>query len=992
MDPIDEEAVNVFIETFYARHSDATPGINFYAFKKSCSVFRNSPYAFIKAWFRARPETYTIIGQLVVPHGIAAELPAAVEAAPATAAAAIPAVVMAALTKTSPSDPVNLHCSICRIRCTSEDNMREHIRGARHRNAVLAAEPQQLEKVLRSLAGNQAASRCRHCEICGRWFTNPDLFRDHVGSSAHKARIYWILLRRSASLKQQGATCSSTNRTATEPRVVLSALPQPLPAVAPNTTARHKIIISNLGPGMVKLRSVFFLTPVTDGSMRLEYSCGVTDPRVRTDVWIDESGFHEVTLVIEPKWLGLMRNLIIFDLAPTGPMVLPVAGSCCPPDMPAPPPPGVDAADGDDQQQKKQPPRKLKRVNPDIVDGIPPPGYDTSTKTPVKMQSLTVPEQLRSLVERADWEKLRKLVPPRRDVPELGQAEYAKRLQQLLWLEELQHEIDIQWYDMKDATLNKLSRSHLLALEVPGLAENRPSVLKGDRVLVSPSDGSSHGREYAGYVHVVEKEEVHLCFADSFLRDVFLEKRRFNVRFTVNRSAFNLMQNALVRAGKSSSLSPSLVLPGIDPFMLPAGLPFREPPGGDICLGRSGGPLVWQHKDLNAEQRLAVREVLRGAHAPLPYLIFGPPGTGKTSTLVEAAKQLLLTSPSSRLLLVAPSNSAADLLIQSLASTSGAAATRTMSQRLGPGSCHMMRLCAYSRPLKSLPRDLKEQAEDHGLKPLGKPKGHVAAVNWDSEHQAFLVPPLEMLMDPRLRVVVATCVTAARLVHAGVPGGRFSHILVDEAGHAEEPLLMCSLAGLAGAKSGVRVVMAGDPKQLGPIILSLFAKKYGGLDVSLMERLLDASDGPYIRQIGNSQQPTSGPVLGSYPSAYITKLLQNYRSHPDILRVPNAIFYDNELVPAANTDIINSMLQWEGLPNPRVPMMMHHIVGKDTQAANSPSWQNDLECLQVTRGSMVDPPLLLPSLPFSSAAFLNTCAQQLFFWPQLLLGAAPGGR
>ncbi|GLC44474.1 Helicase MOV-10 [Pleodorina starrii] len=997
MDPrkaaADEVAVVEFIKKFYARHPGAAPGINFHFFKTTCKCFRALRYADIRAWFKSRPQAYTVIGQLVVPHGIAAELPTAVaETTTAAAPAAIPAAVLTALTVPSPAAQLSLYCSICRIRCTSEDNMRDHLRGARHRDALSAADAHALEEAVLRSSQEPAATGCSHCELCGKWFNRPDLFRNHVASSAHKARVFWLLLRRSAALAPgadavgrgiaPSGSASGAAPDATDPRVSVSSLPHPLPAVAPGATARHTLTLRNRGPGSIKLRSVSFLTPVPDGSMRLEDLHGVTAQPSGTVVWLSEGSSYEVVLVLEPRAMGLMRNLIILDMAPMGPVARPVAGVCCPPDLPPPPPPGADAGQAAAAQRR---PKGLAPVNKDVVKGIPPPGSQEHLPLPLPMQPLPVPSQLRQLVGTANWAELKRLVPPLGEVQ--GQAQYAERLQKLLWLEELQHEIDIRVYDMKGVTLLKAGSGGRLALEVPGLAENRPSVLKGDRLLVTPSDRSAGGREYEGYVHVVQKETVLLGFADSFTRDVWIAGRRFDVRFTVNRSAFNLMQNALLRARDPRQLSPHLVLPGSKaaplPTRPPPGLPLVEPPGGDGGAGR----LTWQNGTLNNEQKLAVREVLRGEHAPLPYLIFGPPGTGKTSTLVEAAKQLLLTRPSSRLLLVAPSNSAADLLIQSLSATSGGAANRTMTRRLGPGGCLLMRLCAYSRPLEDLPKDLRDQAEEHGLRPhrglgggggggspggLGAGGAHVCAVNWDSEAAAFLMPPRDMLMDPRLRVVAASCAMAAKLVHAGLPVGHFSHILVDEAGHAEEPLLLCSLAGLApqlgqgkqqlgggSGSGGTRVVMAGDPRQLGPVILSLFAKQYGGLDVSLMERLLEQSGGPYGRtktgpQVQRSSQPaplSAGSQLPasppSYASAYITKLLSNYRSHPAILRVPNATFYDDELRCAASPETVNSMLLWEELPNPRVPMLMHHIVGKDEQEANSPSWQNMLEARQV---------------------------------------------
>ena len=42
----------------------------------------------------------------------------------------------------------------------------------------------------------------------------------------------------------------------------------------------------------------------------------------------------------------------------------------------------------------------------------------------------------------------------------------------------------------------------------------------------------------------------------------------------------------------------------------------------------------------NEEQKQAVKNIVLGTSHPYPYLVFGPPGTGKTVTLVESIKQV----------------------------------------------------------------------------------------------------------------------------------------------------------------------------------------------------------------------------------------------------------------------------------------------------------------------------------------------------------------
>ncbi|MES9903743.1 MAG: AAA domain-containing protein [Sedimenticola sp.] len=56
----------------------------------------------------------------------------------------------------------------------------------------------------------------------------------------------------------------------------------------------------------------------------------------------------------------------------------------------------------------------------------------------------------------------------------------------------------------------------------------------------------------------------------------------------------------------------------------------------------------WYDRTLNREQQQAVTNIVAGTSKPAPYLIFGPPGTGKTVTTTEAIRQVWMTRGATR--------------------------------------------------------------------------------------------------------------------------------------------------------------------------------------------------------------------------------------------------------------------------------------------------------------------------------------------------------
>ena len=450
----------------------------------------------------------------------------------------------------------------------------------------------------------------------------------------------------------------------------------------------------------------------------------------------------------------------------------------------------------------------------------------------------------------------------------------------LLMVEVCQCKNDVRRYDINNSVVTYTGKktpsgqSKLYAIKCPGLSEKRPSVLVGDAVLARDNRTEA---VHLGYIHQVCQAEVHVAFHRAF--DAGPTKTHL-VTFSAPMTAYIRQFYALEHA--PITLSPDVIN---------ARAIATHSPTYEINKALA--------QTLNDEQQVAVRRIAGSTQSADAnnfrlFVLHGPPGTGKTTTVVAAIVNMLLYADRNpgaarpRILVCTPTNHAANLIVDKIASRYTRASRACLIRLVADG-------VVTNDVDKKLVKKFFATRHSVGIEEL-------------------------LLAD----IVVTTIVSSGMLFQCGVPNNHFDHIIVDEAGQATVPELAVPLL-LAGGKCPA-ITLAGDHKQLGPVLRSL-ASQYYDLQKSSMELIMQNDN---------------------FSAEYSVQLVRSYRSHPHIMRLYNELTYKGALVSAAVPEKTDTLLKCGLFPNSGVPLGFMHVDGPESRESDSPSWMNMGEVTCVT--------------------------------------------
>ena len=289
---------------------------------------------------------------------------------------------------------------------------------------------------------------------------------------------------------------------------------------------------------------------------------------------------------------------------------------------------------------------------------------------------------------------------------------------------------------------------------------------------------------------------------------------------------------------------------------------WSAPDPEDVLVGDASG--------LNEGQQRAAEDIWR---RPQVSLLHGPPGTGKTSTLVKAVKALV--DDGDKVLAAGPSNMAVDVLVERFHSLGLNVVRVGHPMRVQQGvlettlDARVQRLPEYARVLKTR-RDAAQQqrAADKYVRNFDAAQRE-ARKQARAEARAMRKEAEELeayLAEKVIREADVVCATLVGCDDRRLRGLKFDVAIVDEAAQALPP------ATLIPMRRANRLVLSGDPCQLPPTVKSQRAQV---LSTTLMERLVER-----------------------YPDQ--THLLQvQHRMHEAIMAFGNLKFYQGQLTAHA---------------------------------------------------------------------------------------------
>jgi hypothetical protein len=293
--------------------------------------------------------------------------------------------------------------------------------------------------------------------------------------------------------------------------------------------------------------------------------------------------------------------------------------------------------------------------------------------------------------------------------------------------------------------------------------------------------------------------------------------------------------------------------------------------GGEAPARKQSSPAL-PLTGLNESQQAAIRNILEAEDLAI---VHGPPGTGKTTTLIQSIKALC-SEEKGPLLVVAPSNAAVDLLSEK-AADAGLSVLRIgnpvrVSENLQSLTLDE-KLAAHPRT-KEIKRMKKQADEYRNL--AHKYKRSFGKAEWEQRKALFkearaIMKEVENTLDYMTRDIlekaqVITC-TLVGAAHYTIANLRYQTVVMDEATQALEP------AAWIPVLKAKKLVLAGDHQQLAPTVKSQEAAA-AGLSTSLFEKL-----------------------VARWPEA-VSMLTTQYRMNAAIMEYSNRKFYEGKLVAA----------------------------------------------------------------------------------------------